>query len=153
MIRRLFVVLALLAFVAVAAVPLISVQANDPLPKVGTCVAWEWSWQNGHQYRLECAAEVVIPRMWALGVTNAEGELTNQWCAIVSEQRPGVDIASDICFENAWRYNTIICYGAVYSDNTWDCDDAVGGADHRMAVENLIPVYERHLERLADLHR
>jgi len=150
-IRRLFVVLALLAFVAVAAVPLISAQAYDPLdplPKAGYCLLTEWNSETGTR---ECVLRVAIPRMWALGRTNAAGELSNQWCALISEQRPGVDIASDICFENPWRYNVVICYGAVYSDNTWDCDAAVGGADHRMAVENLIPIYERHLQRVADL--
>jgi hypothetical protein len=149
--RRLFVVLALLAFVMVAAVPILSAQAYDPLPKVGDCIRRGWLWQDGHQSRLVCTAEVVIPRMWAVGATNPDGDLSPRWCALISEQRPGVDIASDICFENAWRFNTVICYGPVYSDNTWDCDEAVGGADHRMAVENLIPVYERHLERIADL--
>jgi len=149
--RRLTVLLALVAFVMAAAVPFVAAQAYDPLPKVGDCVQIDERWQNGHIVGMECGVEVVIPRMWAVGVTNADGELSNRWCALISEQRPGVDAASDICFENAWRYNVVICYGAVYSDNTWDCDAAVGGADHRMAVENLIPVYERHLQRVADL--
>ena len=165
MFRRLFVLLALLSFVAAAALPFISAEANDPLPVVGECSLYYrvyarssdgspvYDADGNRVYTRHCESTVVIPRMWALGQTNAAGELSNQWCALISETRPGVDAASDLCFPgHPWRYNTVICRGMVDSDDVWECDDAIGGPQNRMTVENLRRVYDRHLERLADLN-
>lgn len=156
--------LVLLAF-AVATLPVINAQAGPPeplrqLPTVGECSHWHYP-RDAHGnlvpdgsggYVRYCESTVVIPRMWAVERLDAYGE-QHGWCAIISEDRPGVDRAAAICYRGTnWRYTNVICYGLVDSDDVWECDEAVGGSQNRMALENLRLVYARHLAQRPPRH-
>jgi hypothetical protein len=163
--NRWITLLALVAFVAAAAMPVLGAQAGPPeplrqLPTVGECSHWHYPRDargqliredNGFWLRY-CESTVVIPRMWAVEANDMYGD-QDGWCAIISEDRPGIDRAAAICFPGQdWRYTNVICYGLVDSDDVWECDGAIGGSQNRMALENLRLVYARHLAQRPPRH-
>jgi hypothetical protein len=151
-----------LVLFAIAALPVIGAQAGPPeplrqLPTVGECSHWHYPRivQPDGQIMLGprvCESTVVIPRMWAVEANDIYGD-QHGWCAIISEDRPGIDRAAQICYPGTdWRYTNVICYGLVDSDDVWECDEAVGGSQNRMALENLSLVYARHLAQRPPRH-
>ena len=159
--NRWITLLTLVAFVTAAAMPIFGTQAGPPeplrqLPTVGECSHWHhpFTWVDGERVYGErvCESTVVIPRMWAVEANDMYGD-QDGWCAIISEDRPGIDRAAQICYPGTdWRYTNVICYGLVDSDDVWECDQAIGGSRNRMALENLRLVYARHLAQRPPRH-